>query len=104
MKISELSVDYMSFDDDDKEISAIAISYKDNSGKEQRRWLEKPRRIGKWIEPSYEKIKKAGLCGSGLCRCSVCRHEEPVYEEYPKYNYCPNCGAKMDESEESKNV
>lgn len=58
---------------------------------------------GKWVEPSYKR-KKAGICGStdamaGKCRCSVCRHEEPVFEEYPKYNYCPYCGAKMDESE-----
>lgn len=59
---------------------------------------------GKWVEPSYKR-KKAGICGStdamaGKCRCSVCRHEEPVFEEYPKYNYCPNCGAKMDESKD----
>lgn len=57
---------------------------------------------GRWIEPSLEKTNKMGLCGSGLCRCSVCRHEEPVFEEYPKYKYCPNCGAKM-ESEENNN-
>lgn len=54
---------------------------------------------GKWVEPSYQR-KKAGICGStdamaGKCRCSVCRHEEPVFEEYSKYNYCPYCGAKM---------
>jgi uncharacterized CHY-type Zn-finger protein len=63
---------------------------------------------GKWVEPSYKR-KKAGICGStdamaGKCRCSVCRHEEPVFEEYPKYNYCPYCGAKMDESEDTDNA
>ena len=33
------------------------------------------------------------------CQCSVCgdRHR-------PYYNYCPNCGAKMDEEERKDNV
>lgn len=91
MIISELSVDYMSFDDDDKEISGLAISYKDNSGKEQRRWLEKPRRIGHWI---YD-------CAwdEEWYICSNCKRETRI----PNYKFCPCCGAKMDESEGNNN-
>lgn len=40
-------------------------------------------RHGEWIEHTYGELK-----------CSVCGI---VQEDYPhRYNYCPNCGAKMD--------
>ena len=41
-------------------------------------------------------------CG---CQCSVCgdRHGPYNSRHKPYYNYCPNCGAKMDE-EEHNNV
>lgn len=37
-------------------------------------------------------------CG---CQCSVCgdRHGPYNARHKPYYNYCPNCGAKMDEEE-----
>lgn len=92
MKISELSVDYVSFDDDDKEISAIAISYKDNSGKEQRRWLEKPRRIGRWTAHDGGIVEYQ--------ECSIC-HKAISNSIFP---YCPHCGAKMDEREDNDNA
>ena len=34
----------------------------------------------------------------GFARCSVC-HDCNIYDDWPdgkKWNYCPNCGAKMD--------
>lgn len=34
----------------------------------------------------------------GFVRCSVC-HDCNIYDDWPdgkKWNYCPNCGAKMD--------
>ena len=37
-----------------------------------------------YLEPPY--------CDS--CKCSVCEYEIDVSETV--YNYCPNCGAKMD--------
>ena len=39
------------------------------------------------------------------CQCSVCgdRHGPYNSRHKPYYNYCPNCGAKMDE-EEHNNV
>ena len=38
-------------------------------------------------------------CG---CQCSVCvdRHGPYNSRHNPYYNYCPNCGAKMDEEEQ----
>ena len=44
---------------------------------------------GRW-EPRTDVI--------GFVRCSVC-HDCNIYDDWPdgkKWNYCPNCGAKMD--------
>ena len=40
---------------------------------------------GRWIETEY----KSDI----YCKCSVCGRRTYVYDDY---NYCPNCGAKMD--------
>ena len=35
------------------------------------------------------------------CICSVCKHKYHLYEDdINGYEFCANCGAKMDESEE----
>ena len=50
-------------------------------------------RIGRWIEDkelSAKHIEK-------IYRCSACENFE-AWGETEKYNYCPNCGAKMKES------
>lgn len=56
-----------------------------------------PVRHGKWIEEDdYE-------YGENTWRCSVCGEPYVLIEGTPKqnlYNYCPNCGAKMDEGKE----
>ena len=50
-----------------------------------------PVRHGRWVE-------KVGLFDEIINRCSVC--EEDVFLDGESivglYNYCPNCGAKMD--------
>ena len=40
------------------------------------------------------------------CQCSVCgdRHGPYNSRHKPFYNYCPHCGAKMDEEEQNGNV
>ena len=45
----------------------------------------------------------------GTLWCSVCISEAPCEEDYwgyvlnaPHYDYCPNCGAKMDEVEDAE--
>ena len=40
------------------------------------------------------------------CQCSVCgdRHGPYNSRHRPYYNYCPNCGAKMDESGDKNEI
>ena len=41
---------------------------------------------GRWVRcENFVDIEKCSLCGVGF-----------VYPRFYKYNYCPNCGAKMD--------
>ena len=42
---------------------------------------------GRWIASHDE-----------FCTCSICKY--PVYVGWNQTNYCPNCGAKMDEVNE----
>ena len=44
---------------------------------------------GKWFKPEYE--YHVGICS--LCGCIPLK---PAFRSTP-YNYCPNCGAEMDE-------
>ena len=54
-----------------------------------------PVRHGQWIAMHYE---GGILDGTDVDKCSKCGAErvieDPKYKT--KYNYCPNCGAKMD--------
>ena len=38
----------------------------------------------------------------GKCQCNKCDFTTTVIEGFGYYNYCPNCGAKMVESQESE--
>ena len=48
---------------------------------------------GHWIEVQriHEKDHTA------ICECSLCGDTVWVYDGQRAWNYCPNCGAKMDE-------
>ena len=53
---------------------------------------------GRWVEQD-ERYFSPG--GNPIFSCSLCSHkvfDKRIYrwEETPSYNYCPNCGAKMD--------
>ena len=52
-------------------------------------------RHGHWIEVQriHEKDHTA------ICECSLCGDTVWVYDGQRAWNYCPNCGAKMDEVE-----
>ena len=55
-----------------------------------------PIRHGHWIEVQriHEKDHTA------ICECSLCGDTVWVYDGQRAWNYCPNCGAKMDEVKE----
>ncbi len=48
---------------------------------------------GRWIFINQAKSYLEPPCGD-ICECSLCGHKLDVSET--NYNYCPNCGAKMD--------
>lgn len=50
--------------------------------------------VGKWEDAKQH----------GLCRCSVCKdcYIEKDYIAQTKWKYCPNCGAKMEVSEDTR--
>lgn len=56
-----------------------------------------PTKHGRWIvcDDLYKTID--GRVFDGYRECSVCGE---MYPYFPEHNYCPNCGAIMDEVEE----
>ena len=60
--------------------------------------------IGHWIR----KIKVDAYAIDGVktwgikCQCDKCDFSTIVIEDFGYYKYCPNCGAKMIESQESE--
>lgn len=78
--------------------------------------LEQEPKTGHWIEHEWEEMRE-----KGYYRCSVCNHGYQRYakgirksdvpyidgQEYILWNcdnYCPNCGAKMVEPQESEDT
>ena len=59
-----------------------------------------PVRHGQWLY-SYETISDVKIY-----ICSECRSEIAIdkYDNIEEYNYCPHCGAKMDEKERDENA
>lgn len=55
-----------------------------------------PTKHGRWIvcDDLYKTID--GRVFDGYRECSACGE---MYPYFPEHNYCPNCGAKMDEVE-----
>lgn len=55
-----------------------------------------PVKHGKWIE----KMRPIRSKWASMCECSICGDTVWVYDGYRSWNYCPNCGAKMDGGED----
>lgn len=58
---------------------------------------------GEWIERNVTQDRRdAKISEWQSAKCSLCGkyHTTPYMYYFTNYNYCPNCGAKMDESEE----
>lgn len=52
-----------------------------------------PVKHGHWIE--VQRIHEEDH--TAICECSLCGDTVWVYDGQRAWNYCPNCGAKMDE-------
>lgn len=61
------------------------------------------RENGKWIEKQVGNAEDWGIDMLQSARCSACGfyHTTPYMYCFAKYNYCPHCGAKMDEEEKN---
>ena len=57
-----------------------------------------PVKHGHWIE--VQRIHETDH--TAICECSLCGDTVWVYDGQRAWNYCPNCGAKMDEVENVK--
>lgn len=49
---------------------------------------------GKWDTHDVVKVLCSGKTLDGFCQCEACGDVFPL--AYSKYNFCPNCGARMD--------
>ena len=49
---------------------------------------------GEWIDSKD---------GTYYANCSICEYQMDVHTERGYHNYCPNCGAKMNERREDEN-
>ena len=57
-----------------------------------------PVRHGYWIE------QENWASDDYYYTCSACREDYNTIDGTPDYNFCPNCGAKMDEKERDENA
>lgn len=47
--------------------------------------------------PERKKGKWMSFCRGKICNCSIChKGYDHTYEFIEEWNYCPNCGAKME--------
>lgn len=55
------------------------------------------RGVGKWIEKEVYNLEYTTIEQMQSASCSVCGkiHTTPFSYYFSKYNYCPNCGARM---------
>lgn len=64
---------------------------------------DEARGVGKWIEKEVYNLEVTTIEQMQSASCSVCGkiHTTPFSYYFSKYNYCPNCGAKMEASEDA---
>lgn len=49
------------------------------------------------VHPERKKGKWMAFCRGKVCNCSVCyKGYDHTYEFIEEWNFCPNCGAKME--------
>lgn len=62
------------------------------------RWYEP--KHGRWIE--VQRINPTDRMA--ICECSLCGDTIWVYDGQRTWNYCPNCGARMDDNWEEPEI
>lgn len=62
------------------------------------------RGVGKWEQKEIFGVEETTIEQMQSACCSVCGkyHTTPYSYYFSKYNYCPNCGAKMEVSEDTR--
>lgn len=61
------------------------------------RWSAEPVRHGQWVHNKWSNMRHDYSCS--LCGCRI-EGVDPFSLSATAYNYCPECGAKMDEVED----
>lgn len=64
--------------------------------------LEQEPKVGEWLEKEVNSDKIEEWQSA---RCSICDryHTTPYMYYFSKYNYCPNCGARMEVENDNNN-
>ena len=52
------------------------------------------------VKANWKHRKDSAWCGGGCTECSACGfgYSDEYYHEVEEFNFCPHCGAKMEES------
>lgn len=72
------------------------------SWKDVLKWLEQQPKTGHWSKKTkVDAYDIAGVKTWGIeCQCDRCNFTTIVIEDFGYYNFCPNCGAKMENEDE----
>lgn len=86
----------------DRQAAIDALSRGEGCGNVCRRALERlpsaqpERKKGQWLQKEVEDVE--GFDEVQVAKCSVCDryHTTPYMYYFSDFNFCPNCGAKME--------
>lgn len=92
---------FVSYKEMGKKIAEEALDGYIYKGKTLREWVEivAKQKTGHWIDrfPAKE-------CKCSVCEFLICISNGSYIDMVGQMKYCPNCGAKMEESEDIKNA
>lgn len=96
--MAEIKLPTMSYKDIGEKGARYALDEVEYNGLTIRQWADKitdgeyaPAVHGRWLKAPYKYLV-------GTCSVCGCEPLMPSFRATP-YNYCPNCGAKMDEED-----
>lgn len=99
-KIKNICDEYrLSYEDGERKAATGGSAYALGHAFDDLPSVNPAKKVGRWI-----KTPKAVMGEGYMWYCEKCEHQ--VYQDssrpYPSENYCPNCGAKMAEQQESE--